>query len=182
MDREQEFAIDISDDEMWFQGMLSHRKTKEERMAFIHHVRAKESEVSVRQYISWLSNMMHTYFYSMDPEEKQNYIDSFVQAPVVSPSECGELLEILGILFKSASECSKEEIFSCIQRNASVCAENPSAIVSLCNCVRCVYNDVTPKQKDSILELLLEIKRKNKFPFVNESIQLTIHTMKEVCV
>lgn len=114
----------------------------------------------------------------MTADEKQQYVKAFLQPQFRDAFLCGEVLELLGILFKGAPYESRKMILLYIKENAILCIQNAASIISLCNCVRCVYNEINELERNELVEILNKIKDGNSFFFVNESIELTMKIMK----
>ena len=169
-------------DEMWHRGMASHLATKDERIEYIKSLTQEINKFDCRTYINNLAYLLHTFFYSMDEEEKKIYVKAFLIAKCNNSFAYGEILELIGILFKGATDDIKCEIFVYIKTNAYNCLDDASAIVALCNCFRCVNDDVTKSEQKELIAILEHIKDENKFGFVNETIELTVQVMEDMAL
>jgi len=166
--------------EIWHTGMRSHLTTKEERIELIETLIASIDSIDSKTYLNNLAYLLHAYFYCMDDYEKDKYIEAFLIKEYDGPFILGEVLELIGIVFKGAPRNAKSTIVTYVKSNATICICDASAIISLCNCIRCLYDEIPISEQKNMLLLLNDIKENNKFSFVNESIELTIATMKGV--
>lgn len=165
------------EDILWENGMRSHLMSKQERIRYINELSSNDMKLGSRQKLNALAHLMHSYFYCMDNDEKDKYVQTFINIEISSPALCGELMEIIGILYKAASDLSKLALLKFIFNYYDICIEDATAIISFCNCVRYLYCEVNIAEQQRLLYVLREIESKNKFEYVNESIDLTINTL-----
>ena len=173
-------ADELHINEMWYIGMRSHLATKEEREKYISSLIENKDKIDCKTYINELVYLMHTFFYSMEDCEKDRYAEAFLQKEYDSSFSSGEAFELLGIIFKGASSKARKKILAYIKENSKNCIYDASAIISLCNCIRCVYDEITEDEQKDMISMLNYIQDNNQFVFVNESIELTKTVMKEV--
>ena len=83
-------------------------------------------------------------------------------------------MELIGILYKGSPNESKTKLFNYVITNSMSCLNDPSSIISICNCFSYMFDEVTIMSKEIIIETLKSIRNKNTYVYIDDSILLTL--------
>lgn len=157
----------------------SHLYSKKERLLYLEFLKKSDnSKENLKMFLSIIGNLLHTYFYCMDNFEKEILIRIICNLYIEDIQILGEFLELLGIIFKGAPRKLRKVIFEYISLNVNRCIISPSAIISSCNCLSYIYDELSKKDKAEIISILKFLK-KSKIDYIDNSIDLTLSIILE---
>lgn len=124
-------------------------------------------------------NYRSSYFSNMEDAEKKSYIMNLIQIS----NNCdifilAQLFELLAITIKTAPENLKNTIAETIIDKSEKCLTNPQIISSFCNAAEIISQEISFKNRQTLLENLSLIKKNYNNTVLKETLTQTIEIIK----
>lgn len=167
------------EDELWHIGLNGHKHSQAERLQYIQFLSEKIDELGAKTIMNCLGYLLHAYFSHMTDMEKENYIRLLLSVDIKAGINFSDIIEMVGILYKSSPQIIRSKLLSYVLSNAASCISDPSAVISACNCLSYIFDEVGTKDKSEILLKLNELHSSNPYQYIDKSIEFTINSLKK---
>lgn len=170
------------DDVLWNESLNLHNVAYNKQVQYLLKLKDIKNIISNKLFFRTLTNMLHVFYMHTNNEFTNLYIDLLLSIKLDSANNlnAGDVFEILGIVIKGCNSSQKKNIIKYIDSYIYLCKQDVSAIISVCNCFRYMYPEMSLEGKEYILNTLDKIKEDNLFSSVVSSLEFTIKTLKEV--
>lgn len=175
---ENEYSIELIDS-LWKNSLNLHLKTDKEQMDFLNGLFLNRNKIGSRLLFKTLMNLLHVFFSHDNDHFTELFVKLFLTLEEDAGLNIGDVLENLGIISKGCNEEQKKRIFSYVLENVDIESQNASGIISICNCFRYMYPELSKNEKDCILQTLEQIKTVNREEHILASIDFTIKSLEE---
>lgn len=175
----EQLSEDELENALWNLGLDSHNSSHDDIKSYLHFLEKNQIKLPPKIILDAVSYIMHTFFSKMTNEEKDYCLNILLGIDINRLTNFGDIFDILGILFKMASESMKPKILSYILTNVNLTLKNPSALISICNSFSYIYDELNSIEQFKIRDKMRFLIENNSYPHLSDTLLFTLNLFEE---